>query len=296
MSNTAQQLIKTAASLHQAGQFDAAINACQEALVRVPDYPDALYFLGVLSAQAKNYPSAELYFERAIAADPKRAEFYGNYANALLEQQQYPAAIIQGLKSIALNPKHPQSQNIVGNAYLMQGDFVAATPYFRQTVALNPNYASAHHKLGTALQRQQQFSEAISCFEQALSLQADYPEAFHSLGQTLLESGQIDSAYRCYQKFLSLHPEDASVRRKMMEVHPIWNEALQGQQIILRRFLETDSDYLCRCYADDDFMRFYHHYLPRKLSSEALAAKLRQNAVLHPCQLKTIDWLILRID
>lgn len=296
MSDSVQDLLKTAARLHQSGALQAAADQCLQALALAPEYPDALYFLAVLNAQNKAYEPAERYFIRAIKANPDRAEFYGNYANALLEQGKLNEAIEQAKHSIALDPNQYQSHNILGNAYLMQGDYAPASGYFRTTLQLNPRYAPAHNKLGVALQRQQHYHEAINCFQTALELQANYPEALYNLGQTLQESGQIAAAQSCYQQVLGLSPEDKNARRSLQEVDPIWLEPLHGRNITLRRFQASDTEYLSRCYASDAFMRFYHHFLPRNQAPEMLANKLRQTAQLHPCQTKSIDWLICRTD
>ncbi|MFI3135558.1 MAG: GNAT family N-acetyltransferase [Methylococcaceae bacterium] len=296
MSNTVQDNLKTAAALHQSGDLPAAMACCLQVLSVLPEYPDALYFLGVLHAQSKAYALAEGYFSRAIAANPQRAEFYGNYANALLEQGKLTAAIAQGQQSIALNPTHYQSHNILGNAYLLQADYVRAAEHFRHTLHLNPRYAAAHNKLGVTLQRQQQFPEAISCFQQALAIQPNYPEALFSLGQTLQENGQIAAAEQCYQQLLLLNPEDSNTQRSLQEVNSGWLEPLVGRNLLLRRFQVSDSDFLGRCYASDDFMRFYHHFLPRQQPSRLLTQKLAQNEALHPCQTKSIDWVICRTD
>jgi diamine N-acetyltransferase len=296
MSTTAQRYLKTAVTLHQAGDFQAAMKCCEQALAAEPEHPEALYFLGVLHAQGKAYGQAEDYFSRAIRVNPQRAEFYGNYANALLEQGKLEQAIDQGKQSIALNPRHYQSQNILGNAYLLLGEYAQAAAHFRITLQLNPGYAAAHNKLGETLQRQQQLPEAIHCFQQALSVQANYPEALYNLGQALQENGQIAAAHGCYQQLLRLQPDDVTAQRRAREVDSLWLEPLVGQQLMLRRFQVDDAAFLSRCYANDAFMRFYHHFLPRRQPLPVLEKKLSDNAALHPCQTKSIDWLICRTD
>ncbi|NOT86269.1 MAG: GNAT family N-acetyltransferase [Methylococcaceae bacterium] len=296
MLSAVHNLLKAAVALHQSDDLQAATECCLQVLTVAPEYPDALYFLGVLSAQKKAYEVAEDYFIRAIKVAPKRAEFYGNYANALLEQGKFSEAVEQGKHSIALNPNHHQSHNILGNAYLLQGDFALATEYFRRTLQLNPQYALAHNNLGIALQKQQQYPEAISCFQKALEIQANYPEALYNLGQALQENGQITAAQHCYQQILSLNPEDSNAQRSLREVDSAWLQPLYGNTLLLRRFQASDSEYLSRCYAAQDFMRFYHHFLPCNQPVKLLEKKLHQNAQLHPCQSKAIDWIICRTD
>lgn len=294
MVDTVPKLMQVAVSQQQAGNLSTATEHCLAVLALVPEYPDALYLLGILHAQRKAYAIAEDYFARAIQANPVRAEFYGNYANALLEQGKLVQAITLGQQSIALNPRQFQCLHILGNAYLLQGDFTQAADYFQQVIALNPRFAPAHNKLGITWQRQQRYNEAIRCLQTALSLQADYPEAQYHLGLALQESGQIAAAYQCYRQLLASHPEDASAQRGLLEVDPAWLMPLTGKSIVLRRFEESDSDFLSQSYATEAFMRFYHHYLPRQLSSQQLAAKLSIQATTHPYQHKAIDWIIWR--
>ncbi|MBX9917038.1 MAG: GNAT family N-acetyltransferase [Nitrosomonas sp.] len=48
------------------------------------------------------------------------------------------------------------------------------------------------------------------------------------------------------------------------------------------------------CHQNNDFMTLYNQYIPRHQSVGELAAKLHQTQALHPCQTKSVDWVIFR--
>lgn len=292
MNNTVKHLLQTARGLQQAGELSVATDYCLQAYALAPDIPDTLYFLAVLCAQSHDFSAAEHYFKRAIALDANRPEFYANYSNSLLEQGQLTAAIEQGLKAIQLNANQYQSHNILGNAYLMQGEYLKASQHLRKAYDLNPAYTAALSTLGLALQKQQRYAEAQQCFQQAVLQTPDDPELLYNQAQCLQAEGQIAAAYQSYQALLKRHPSYVKAQRSAMDLDPAWCQPLIGQHLQLRCMQESDSEYLQQCYALPDFMRFYHHALPRYQSLAILAQKLRRHQQLHPFQSKSVDWII----
>lgn len=294
MNDTVKQLLQTARGLQQAGDLNAATDYCQQAYALAPHSPDTLYFLAVLCAQNRDFTSAEHYFKRAIALAPKRPEFYANYANALLEQGKLVEAVEQGSIAIQLNPNQYQSHNILGNAYLLQDEFLKACQHLGKAHELNSSYTPALSALGFALQRQQRYAEALHCFRHAGLLDPEDPEMLYNQAQCLQAEGQIAAAYQCYQALLERHPSYAKAQRCALDLDPVWCAPIVSRHLVLRILQESDSEYLHRCYAMPDFMRFYHHALPRHHSLPILAQKLRRHQQLHPFQSKSVDWIIWR--
>lgn len=287
-------ILQTAVRYQQAGQFQEAEKFCLQVCAAVPDQPDALHLLAIISAQTGCYQTANDYFAKAIASDPLRADFYSNYGNALWEQDCIDEAVIYCQRSLALDANRAETHNILGNIFLSQNRLEKAVASFRKALELHPTYFHAFNNLGNALQKMNKAEDAAICYRQALNLQENYPEAHNNLGQALKSIGRIDEARNHFHRAIELRPDFHKAARNCAEVDPIWLEPLDGKQLYLRRYREEDAAYLHQCYQNFTFMAQYNHYIPRHQHLDDLAAKLRHAHDMHPCQLKTVDWVILK--
>lgn len=287
-------ILQAAIRYHQAGKFHEAEVCCLKVCALVPDQPDALHLLAIIYAQTKRFQAANDYFSRAITSAPERADFLGNYGNALWEQDRIEEAIQYCQRSLALNPNQADVHNVLGNAYLAQNRPEAAAECFRKALSLRSNYPHALNNLGNALQRMHKTDEAITCYQRALELQTNYPEACNNLGQVLRSLGRIAEARDYFQKAILLRPDFTQAIRNHAEVDSVWLDPLDGKKLYLHRYCEEDAVYLRQCYQNAVFMAQYNHYIPRHQRTEELALKLRQAHDMHPCQSKSVDWIIVK--
>ncbi len=285
-------ILQTAAHYQQAGQFQQAEKCCLQACAIAPNQPDALHLLAVIHAQTGRYELANEYFTKAIASDPLRADFHGNYANALWEQGCIEQAIITCQRALELDARRAETHNILGNVLLSQNRLEEAVICFRSALKLQPNYLHALNNLGNALQKINKADEAISYYRKAIHLQENYPEAHNNLGQALKNLGQINEARHHFLTALKLRPDFHKAARNCAEVDPVWLEPLDGKRLYLRRYRAEDAVYLHQCYKNMTFMSQYNHYIPRHQYLDNLAEKLHQSHEMHPCQLKSVDWII----
>lgn len=289
-------LLKATISHQRTGEFDKAIACCLEVCAQIPEQADALHLLAIIHAQSGRYLAANDYFARAIASAPLRADFLGNYANALWEQDRMDEALDHCQRSLALNGSQAHVHNILGNIYLTQHRHEAAAESFRMALSLQPDYPHALNNLGNALQKMNRLDEAIASYEQALSLQSNYAEAWNNLGQALKRRDRIGEARVCFRKAVNLRADFASAAENLTQVDPIWLAPLKGKKLRLRRYQEKDALYLRQCFQNPQFMAQYNHFIPRHQHADDLAKQLRETHDKHPCQTKSVSWVILKND
>src|SRR6266576_2011049 len=75
--------MRRAVELHQQQRFAEAEHAYRKILSAAPDHTGALHFLGVLSAQYRDFEAAASLIGRASAIDPSNAAMHYNLANVL---------------------------------------------------------------------------------------------------------------------------------------------------------------------------------------------------------------------
>lgn len=289
-------LFQKALEYYLKGNFAEAEAYCLKINSSIPDQPDTLHLFALIYVQTKRYSLANDYFTQAIARAPDRADFLGNYANTLWKQGNIDEAINYCNKSLTINPDQAEIYNILGNAYLVQNRVEAAVKIFQKALQYRPNYPHGLNNLGNALQKINRLEEAVSCYKKALQLQENYPEAYNNLGQTFKALGRVEEARNSFQKAIALRPDYIQAIANYQEVDPIWVDPLDGKKIFLRRYSEMDAEYLHQCYQNNRFMDQYNQFISRYQRVEDLASKLREVGKKHPCQVKSIDWIIVKED
>jgi len=78
-----QTMLKAAIEHHKAGRFGEAEGLYRQILVEEPNQPDALNLLGTIAGAAGYFDAAIDLVGRAVAANPRVANFHGNLGETL---------------------------------------------------------------------------------------------------------------------------------------------------------------------------------------------------------------------
>jgi predicted O-linked N-acetylglucosamine transferase (SPINDLY family) len=201
---------------HQAGNLQAAEEIYQRILQVEPEHPDALHFLGVLTAQLGRHQVAADYIARAVAANPNAAPYYLNLGLVYQELEKPGEAIACYRQALQLQPEFAEVHYNLGNALNGQGQPAEAAACYRRALQLKPDYAEAHYNLGKIFQDQGELDEAIACYRRALQLKPDYAEAHYNLGFVFHMQRKLDEAIACYRRAVELRPRYAAALAAMV--------------------------------------------------------------------------------
>lgn len=287
-------LLQVALRCYQSRRLAEAIEYCRKVCAAAPEQPDALHLMAIIYAQNREFPLANDFFGRAIAVSPRRADFHSNYANALFEQGRFEEAIRCCQQSLEYDASDAGVLNILGSILLSINRLSDAIDSFRSALVLQPNNPQVLNNLGNALQKMRNTEAAIDCYRNALRLRENYPEAHNNLGLGLKQLNRLDEAREHFLRAVALRPDFVQAKHNCLEVDPVWCAPLEGKQLILRRYQGGDAAYLHQCYRNTAFMDLYNRYIPRHQHIDDLAVTLSQAHEKHPCQLKTVDWIIFR--
>lgn len=287
-------LLQAALRCYQNGRFGEATEYCRKVCAAAPEQPDALHLLAIIYAQNREFSMANEFFCKAIAVSPRRADFHSNYANALFEQGRFEEAKRCCQQSLECDSSDAGAHNILGSILLSTNRLTDAIEHFRKALALQPENASVLNNLGNALQKMRQIEDAIDCYRNALRLRENYPEAHNNLGLGLKQLDRIDEAREHFLRAVALRPDFIQAKRNCMEVDPVWRVPLEGKRVVLRRYHAEDAVFMHQCHGNAAFMDLYNRYIPRHQCIDDLAVTLSQTHEKHPCQLKTVDWIIFR--
>jgi len=163
--------------LIKARRLDEAFDELKAAEEMKPDYPETLAGLGYYFREKGDLASAVLYFEKALAIEPRNWEARNIYGVTLFRQRKYDEALKQFEAAIAIDPINSLSlanslANIAAVA-LAKGDTAKAGQFYEKAISANPQYLQARTGLAALLVREGRHGDAAMQYEKFLQAAPD---------------------------------------------------------------------------------------------------------------------------
>jgi tetratricopeptide (TPR) repeat protein len=108
------------------GNFDAAIEAYSDAIVRNPNFAEAYNNRGLANYLAGHPTDALADLNRALSLRPNYVNAITNRAIARFDQGDYATVIADATRAIELDPNDDSAFMFRGNAYQREGDYTRA--------------------------------------------------------------------------------------------------------------------------------------------------------------------------
>lgn len=210
----------TALEFHRQGRLKEAETLYREIVQRVPDYFDALYWLGIIHLGRGDAEAGIVFLSQALRSRPDSADALIYLGHAFNTQHRYEDALASFDKALAINSNLPVALNNRGLALHGLKRFEAAIASFDKALALDPVFSDALNNRGVTLQKLDKQEDALASFARALALRPNYPEALSNCGKALSVLGRNDEALVSYDRALALKPN--------------FPEALHGKGLVLQ--------------------------------------------------------------
>ena len=137
--------------------------------------------IGLMYLDQQNYKQAEIYFRKAIVADPKLSNAYNNLG-------------------IVLGSTNRNDESVT---------------YYKKAIEINPNYANAYSNLGIYYTDKKDYQNAISSLIKASQLNPNLYRPYQNLGDVYLLMGDKEKAKFYYKKAVDLGDKDPVVIDKL---------------------------------------------------------------------------------
>ncbi len=177
----------------ETGQYQEAVANLSAALVKRPNDPDLLYYLGraggLLSKSA---------IDTLIEAYPDSARSHQAMAENYFVLRQMPQAENEFQAALRQRADIPGLHLELGLVYAGAAQWAKAEQEFRAETKLQPGNAEASYRLGTALLQQAKVREARTELERADRLKPDMPETLYSLGKAASLDGDTALAEKAW--------------------------------------------------------------------------------------------------
>jgi len=163
--------------------FRLAHELCLKTLAAQPDHADALFLLGIIAAEHRNFGKAVDVIDRALALAPHKAEYWAQRGRCLLALQRPREAFEAAQKALELEPGDALTLDTIGVVMTRAGAHADAIAPFRRAVARDATKATYHYNLGASLQFVGELQAAEAEYRQALRLDQSFHRAWSSLAQ-----------------------------------------------------------------------------------------------------------------
>ena len=226
-----EQMLSLAFKNHKDNNFRIAENLYTKIIKINPNQFDAVFLLGSLWFQTKNYKDSIRMLTNAIKINPKNINPYQNLGAVFVEIGESQKAIDVFNRAIKIQPNHPGVLYNLGNAYKDLGKLEKAESYYEATIKLEPRNTKAHNNLGNILKNLRKNEKAIDAFKKAIDIDPKHINAYHNLANTYKELGNFDESKQFYKKSFDLNSNLESLHALAELDSQILDEGIKGQII-----------------------------------------------------------------
>ncbi len=227
----AARLLRRSDILIDRGKFEAALEACRQALEADPASAEIYRRIGGLAVMLKQPQMAVEALEIALRLDPSNAAALCNMGAALRELGRADEARRCLEATVRMNPRHPSGWFNLGVVYADMARWSDAAACYGRALQGEPRHAKAASGQSTALRALGRSSEAIAVARQALVWAPDFAELHISLSEALLANGELEAGFS-ENEWRWKVPEWAGSQRHMQT--RLWRgEALHGRRLLV---------------------------------------------------------------
>lgn len=172
--------LSAGALFEKQSKYSDAIEEYKQALALDPN-SDALIGLANVYMRGRQFPEAEEYLQKLVAAHPDNAGAHIELGRVLIAENKNDAALMELQAGAKLAPSDLSVQRDLAGLYTTLGKNDQAEAVYRSLLAADPKNAELHRDLGQSLLREKKTPEAQQEFLAAVSLNSDFGEAYGDL-------------------------------------------------------------------------------------------------------------------
>ena len=192
--------IATADRLFNQGRYEAALEAYQQHLKRLPDEPALLLRIGFCQYSLDQFDKAEATFRRVLSLAPGMPQAQVGLGSVLTAAGRAEEAIPLLEEAVKKLDGDVQARRALGRAYLEAGKFIEGEETLRALVEENPRDWQSWFYLGVLLFDQNYSAPALAALEKSLALHPDNPIALVYRAGALSQLGRLDEAEKEFRR------------------------------------------------------------------------------------------------
>jgi tetratricopeptide (TPR) repeat protein len=152
------------------GQFQKALVAGEDALIRFPDNVRVHMIMGDILSSQGEYQKASDHYKKVMEVEPSNARAYLLAGYNLRALKQYEDASKLFRQATVVEPANPLGYHYLGSALVSTGEMKSAEEKFKKSLTLRPSFIEARENLARVLELQKKYPEAMEQYKIILKL------------------------------------------------------------------------------------------------------------------------------
>jgi len=157
-------------------------------------------------SNAGRYQEALVACDNAIAIDPASATAWSNKATILFSLERYQESIDAADKAMSLKENYITPLLTKGSALSRLGKYTDALAAAETIISWDPANYKAWNNKAVALDNLKRYTEAIEAADSAIALKSDYAKPWLTKGDSLRDLGRYTEAIAAYDRSIALDP------------------------------------------------------------------------------------------
>jgi tetratricopeptide (TPR) repeat protein len=199
--------------LDRLGERAAARDQFLEAIRLQPRYWSAMLELARQSADERDWPAAQQWYEQCLAIHPLQVRALTGLADVYVRALNRPhEAVRLYRRALALDPADARAHNNLGILLRQMGDADSALRHYQTATQLQPASSEFCYNLGVLYEDLRDWPAAMQWYERCLKLEPQYVAAMNNLANVCKRQGLQDRALELYRKALAIDATSTDVR------------------------------------------------------------------------------------
>lgn len=195
------------AKIHQAlGELDKAEEYYYSAHCMDPGLDRVVYHLGEVAHARQDYPTAEHYFQMAVAQNPNFTDGFIRLGITYLEQKRTTEATKAFERAVYLDRKAVVAHYYLAQISIEAKDFKRAMVQLHLVKQLKPDYAPAYVMLAEIFERIKDYRQAFIELKKVVALKAATGPVFLKLGKIQLTLKSRENALGFFVEATKVDP------------------------------------------------------------------------------------------
>ncbi len=190
----AQGLVKS-----KAKDYRGAIEAFSKAGSIDPSSVEVPINIGTIHYYQKDFDSAKLYLNKALAIDPTQGSTYNALALIAIEELNSALALQLANKALDQTPNDPYFLNNRGYVYLQMDSLVLGEADISESIRMDPFNGWAYRNRAILRLKQNEFEAALGLLKRAIYEDSEVDEVFYYLGEVHFKIGDMAAACEAWQ-------------------------------------------------------------------------------------------------
>ena len=194
---------------------------------------EKLFTLALKDHKENKLGSAENYYKKILKQNPKNFNALYLLGTLFFQKKNFNKAIINFENALLINPDHAELCNNYGAALIQIGEYKKSINYFQNAIKIKPNYAQAYNNFGSALKELKEYKKSATLFEKAIQIEPNLVDSYINLGIIFKELGDFSKAIFYFQETIKIHPTNIKAHQNLMESYEKTNQDKELQKAIL---------------------------------------------------------------